>query len=127
MTGTTTRYLQLSPTHVLKISVQDGYKFRQMLIELCNGIKEPLATWSISEQSNRIKTDFHMFTSTSGFAPYMHVIEESISEMKSVIFYGQKAISSEILISNVRWYLQTLSDIVSNTSEKTKELHDYGA
>lgn len=125
--GSTTRYLRLSPTHVMKVSEQGGYKSRPILIELCNNIKEPLASWSILEQSNRIKTDFHMYTYTLSSKIPLCMIEASISEMMYESHFKNARLDLATLISSAQFYKEATSNLMSrNTSLNPQERDDFG-
>lgn len=127
--GMTVKYLQLSPTHVMKVSALDGSQLPKIQIDLYRHSVEqpPLVTWSIFDVWSHTKTDIPTSTCTLLSQIFIYAIEASISETMLETSLSQKPLCLETLISNTRSLLEeVVYPIFSNIQQNTRVRTDYG-
>ena len=128
--GLTIKYLQLSPTLVLKVSAHDGCKLPVMSIDLFKESVEndPIVTWSIFDVWKSTRTDTPTYTYISSSFIAECVIEASILGMNIDVSSKNAPLNLDTLISNIQSTIMELrrSGISSSTVSNQKELPDFG-
>lgn len=135
MTTHKKRYLQLLPTHALKVSETHGSQLHRIQIDLFRASREskleglePLMRFTIYEQLNTIKIDFH----TSTYISALELVLRSAIEISIWLTFSDNTLKKEritlaTLTSNVLSLVQEIrSDTSLSTFKKALAQEDYG-